>query len=50
MDKRRGGKPVVSAGAEVKTVEEAVKKPAKGKGKKKGRKKAREDKNTHPLT
>ncbi|MEK9133444.1 MAG: hypothetical protein AAB333_01150, partial [Pseudomonadota bacterium] len=38
MDKRRGGKPVVSAGAEVTTVEEAVKKPKK-KGKKKGRKK-----------
>ena len=37
MDKRRGGKPVVSAGAKVETVEEAVKKPAKGKGKKKGR-------------
>jgi gas vesicle protein len=40
MAKRRGGKPVVSAGAEVKTVEEAVKKPKKkGKGKKRGRKK-----------
>ena len=39
MDKRRGGKPVVSAGAEVKTVEEAVKKP--GKKGKKGRKKSK---------
>jgi len=39
MAKRRGEKPVVSAGAEVKTVEEAVKKPKKGKGKKRGRKK-----------
>ncbi len=37
MAKRRGGKPIVSAGAEVKTVEEAVKKPRK-KGKKRGRK------------
>ncbi len=41
MDKRRGGKPVVSVGAKVETVEEAVKKPAKGKGKKKGRKKSK---------
>ena len=39
MAKRRGGKPVVSAGAEVKTVEEAVKKP--GKKGKKGRKKSK---------
>ena len=40
MAKRRGRKPVVSAGAEVKTVEEAVKKPRKKgrKGKKRGRK------------
>ncbi|MDP2830830.1 MAG: hypothetical protein Q8O02_01105, partial [Candidatus Omnitrophota bacterium] len=39
MAKRRGGKPVVSAGAEVKTVEEAVKEPKKGKkGKKRGKK------------
>lgn len=37
MEKRRGGKPVVSAGAKVETVEEAVKK-AKKKGKKRGRK------------
>jgi len=37
MAKRRGGKPVVSAGAKVETVEEAVKK-AKKKGKKRGRK------------
>jgi Sec-independent protein translocase protein TatA len=40
MAKRRGGRPVVSAGAKVETVEEAVKKPRKrgrkkGKGKKK---------------
>jgi len=41
MEKRRGGKPVVSAGAKVETVEEAVKKPAKGKGKKRGRKKGK---------
>ena len=42
MAKRRGGKPVVSAGAEVKTVEEAVKEPKKkGKGKKRGRKKGK---------
>jgi len=39
MDKRRGGKPVVSAGAKVETVEEAVKKP--GKKGKKGRKKGK---------
>lgn len=40
MAKRRGGKPVVSAGAEVETVEEAVKKPRKKgkKGRKKGKK------------
>jgi hypothetical protein len=37
MAKRRGGKPVVSAGAKVETVEEAVKKPRK-KGKKRGKK------------
>jgi hypothetical protein len=37
MAKRRGGKPVVSAGAKVETVEEAVKEPKK-KGKKKGKK------------
>jgi len=37
MEKRRGGRPVVSAGTEVKTVEEAVKKPRK-KGKKRGKK------------
>ncbi len=44
MAKKRGIKPVVEAGAEVKTVEEAVEKPKKkgrkkGKGKKRGRKK-----------
>jgi len=40
MEKRRGGRPVVSAGAEVKTVEEAVKEPKKKgkKGKKRGKK------------
>ena len=39
MAKRRGGKPVVSAGAEVATVEEAVKKAKKKKkGKKRGKK------------
>jgi len=37
MEKRRGGRPVVSAGAKVETVEEAVKKPRK-KGKKRGKK------------
>jgi len=37
MEKKRGGRPVVSAGAKVETVEEAVKKPIK-KGKKKGKK------------
>ena len=41
MAKKRGGGPVVSAGAKVETVEEAVKKPAKGKGKKRGRKKGK---------
>ena len=42
MAKRRGGKPVVSAGAKVETVEEAVKEPKKkGKGKKRGRKKGK---------
>jgi len=45
MAKRRGGKPVVSAGAEVKTVEEAVEKP-----KKKAKRKAeKRDKYLTPL-
>ena len=37
MARRRGGKPVVSAGAEVKTVEEAVAKKGKKRGRKKGK-------------
>jgi len=42
MDKRRGGKPIVSAGAKVGTVEEAVKEPKKkGKKGKKGKKKSK---------
>lgn len=49
MAKKRGGKPVVSASAEVKTVEEAVEKPKK-KEIEKVEKKARKDKKTHPLT
>ena len=36
MAKKRG-KPIVEAGAEVKTMEEAVEKPAEGEGKKKGK-------------
>jgi len=37
MAKRRGAKPVVSAGAEIKTVEEAVAKRGKKRGRKKGK-------------
>jgi len=45
MEKRRGGRPVVSAGSEVTTVEEAVKEPKKkGKKGKKGKKKGKKAK------
>jgi len=45
MAKKREGKPVISAGTEVKTVEEAVKKPKKkGKKGKKGKKKGKKAK------
>ena len=44
MARRRGGKPVISAGTEAKTVAEAVEKPKKKGGKKRGKKKRKKKK------